>query len=173
VPASVVDLSQVGQWCPACFVDGKPVARVAGLDTYLALLARAYAASPADVARARELARGGRRLIDGSAYLGAIVPESADLHNTLGIGLAQQGHLDEAIAEFRAALALDPQSAATHWHLGAALASRGARAEAIDHLRRSVQLDPANQLVQDDLRALTRVEERSEDRSLPTSRRQR
>ena len=112
VPASIVDLTQVGAWCPTCFVDGKPVPLVEGLDTYLALLGRAYAAS---AARGGPRAPPGRRtrtaLVAGSAYLGAIVPESADVHNILGIALAQQGRIDEAIAEFREALRLDPESA--------------------------------------------------------------
>jgi len=144
VPASVVDLSQLAAWCPRCFADGKPVPLVEGLDTYLALLDRAYMASPVEEARLHSLADRGTRVIAGSAYLGAIVPETADLHNLLGITLAAKGQFDEAIAEFRDALGLEPDSAKTHWNLGAALASHGAREEAIEHLRRSVQLDPNN-----------------------------
>jgi spermidine synthase/tetratricopeptide (TPR) repeat protein len=161
VPASVVDLNQAAAWCPMCFVDGRPVPLVEGLDTYFALLDRAYKASAVDVARVRRPAAGPPRLIAGSAYLGAIVPESADLHNTLGIDLAARGKIDEAIAEFGDALRLDPDSAMTHWHLGAALAAGGnhgaralqasAREQAIAHLRRSVQLDPRNGDAQYDL----------------------
>jgi spermidine synthase len=144
VPASVVDLTQVAAWCPKCFVHGRPVPLVEGLDTYFALLDRAYTASAADVARVRRLAVGPPRLVAGSAYLGAIVPESADLHNTLGIAHAAKGEIHEAIAEFGDALRLDPESGLTHWHIGAALAAAGAREEAIAHLRRSVQIDPGN-----------------------------
>jgi spermidine synthase/tetratricopeptide (TPR) repeat protein len=151
VPASVVDLGQVGAWCPRCFVGGKPVPLVDGLDTYMALLERAYIASPAEVSRVRSLgdrqSRPGdrsNRVIAGSAYLGAIVPESADLHNFLGIGLAEKGQFNGAIVQFREALRMDPDSAKTHWHLGAALASQDAREEAIVYLRRSVQLDSSN-----------------------------
>jgi tetratricopeptide (TPR) repeat protein len=151
VPASVVDLRQVAAWCPACYVDSKPVPLMEGLDMYLALLDRAYMASPVEMARARVLADRETRVIAGSAYLGAIVPESAELHNVLGIALAEKGKLDEAITEFREALRLDPDSAQTHWHLGAALVSRGAREEAIEHLRRSVQLDPGNGQAHNDL----------------------
>ena len=57
VPASVVDLSQVASWCPQCFVDGAPVPIVDGLDTYLALLDRAYSASPSELARVRRSRR--------------------------------------------------------------------------------------------------------------------
>jgi spermidine synthase len=144
VPASVVDLSQVAAWCPRCFVNGKPVPLVEGLDRYLALLDFAYKASPAEVTRAASLAEHQARTISGSAYLGAIVPETADVHNFLGIALAEKGQLDEAIAEFSNALRLEPDSARTHWHLGAALASRGAHDDAVEHLRRSVQIDPGN-----------------------------
>ena len=151
VPASVVDLGQVGAWCPRCFVGGKPVPLVDGLDTYMALLERAYIASPAEVSRVRSLGdRQGHpgdrsnRVIAGSAYLGAIVPESADLHNFLGIALAEKGQLDGAIVQFREALRMNPDSAKTHWHLGAALASQDAREEATANLRRSVQLDSSN-----------------------------
>jgi len=165
VPASVVDLSQVAAWCPRCFVEGKPVPLVEGLDTYLALLEFAYKASPADVARAANLAEHQARVIAGSAYLGAIVPETADVHNFLGIALAEKGQLVEAIAEFRDALRLEPDSARTHWHLGAALASRGARDDAVEHLRRSVQIDPGNGQAHYDL-AVVLLEARQLDEAI-------
>jgi spermidine synthase len=143
VPASVVDLDGVSAWCPKCFDKGMPVRMVEGLDLYLALLRRAYSATPTEGLRTRELAQGGRR-VAGSAYLGAVVPETADVHNDLGIAYASRGQLDAAIAEFRRALDLAPDSADTHWHLGAALAERGALEEAESHLRTSVQRDPTN-----------------------------
>ena len=141
-------------------MDGHPVPLVDGLDTYLALLARAYAARPADVARTRDLAERHGRLVAGSSYLGAIVPESADVHNMLGISLAQKGRMDQAIPEFREALRLEPDSAMTHWHLGAALASRGVRDQAIEHLRRSVQLDPNNAQARQDLDTVLSLDRR-------------
>ena len=160
VPSSIVDLGQVDAWCPKCFADGKPVPLVDGLDTYLALLGRAYASSAAEMARTRRATDQQNRLVSGSAYLGAIVPESADLHNILGLSLARQGRIEEAIGEFREAMRLEPDSAMTHWHLGAALASRGARDEAIEHLRRSVQLDPNNPLARQDLEAVLALDPR-------------
>jgi tetratricopeptide (TPR) repeat protein len=160
VPASVVDLSQVASWCPRCFIDGVPAPTVDGLDMYFALLDRAYSASPSELARVRRLAGPQPRVIAGSAYLGAIVPESAEVHNLLGIARASKGAMDEAISQFREALRLEPDSAVTHWHLGAALAATGARQEALDHLRRSVELDPSNELAQSDLKALTRAAQR-------------
>jgi spermidine synthase len=151
VPGDVVDLSQVAAWCPKCFVDQKPVPLVEGLDTYQALLGRAYVASAADVSRARSLAARRDRIIFGSAYLGAIVPETADVHNLLGIELAARGRIDEGITEFRHAMQLEPGSAQTHWHLGAALAYSGARDEALEQLRLAVQLDPTNPEARHDL----------------------
>jgi spermidine synthase len=153
VPGSVVDLSGVAEWCPACFDNGMPVRLVEGLDLYLALLNRSYAATPEEGARIRAAADNGRR-IAGSAYLGAVVPETAAVHNDLGIAFASRGQLDAAIAEFKEALALDPYSAETHWHLGAALAERGALEEAAEHLRISVQRDPTNVDAKHDLESV-------------------
>jgi tetratricopeptide (TPR) repeat protein len=144
VPASVVDLTQIASWCPHCFIDGTLVPEAEGLDAYLALLGRAYRATSAELTRTRQISDRQPRLVAGSAYLGAIVPESADLHNMLGIAHAEKGRMDEAVAEFREAARLEPNSASTHWHLGAALAFQGARDEAIAHLRRAVELDPNN-----------------------------
>jgi Flp pilus assembly protein TadD len=151
VPASLVDLRDAAAWCPACFVDGRPSPAAEGLDTYLALAGRAYAASPAEMARVRRDAGQGRRVIAGSAYLGAIVPESADVHNILGIALAEKGQIGDAIGEFREAVRLEPRSAQSHWHLGAALAYSGDRVGAIEHLLQSVQIDPNNPQARHDL----------------------
>jgi Flp pilus assembly protein TadD/SAM-dependent methyltransferase len=151
VPGSLVDLTGLEAWCPRCFVDGRLIRPLEGLDTYLALLDRAYRATPAEIARLRALPATPPRVVDGSAYLGAVVPETADLHNTLGIALAEKGQIDPALEEFRQALRLDPGSSTTYWHLGAALASKGARDEALTSLQRSVQINPTNGRVQYDL----------------------
>ena len=150
VPGSVVDLGAVAEWCPACFDNGTPVRLVEGLDLYLALLNRSYAATPEEGARIRAAADNGRR-VAGSAYLGAVVPETPDVHNDLGIAYASRGLLDQAIAEFRQSLQLESDSAQTLWHLGAALASKGELEEAAVLLRRSVQRDPTNKDAQNDL----------------------
>jgi Flp pilus assembly protein TadD len=151
VPGSLINLGQVAAWCPRCFRDGRLVPAVEQLDAYLNLLALAYGASPAEVADAlRRAERDGRR-IAGSAYLGTIVPESADVHNVLGIALAEKRQLDQAIVEFRKAVELDPDSGPAHWHLGAALASQGAHLEATAHLARSVELEPGNSRALSDL----------------------
>jgi spermidine synthase len=151
VPGSVVDLRGVGEWCPKCFIDGVPAKSVAGLPAYLALLDLAYRAEPGQVLAARRLAERTGRTVAGSRYLGMIVPESAALHNALGIDAASQGRLDEAIVAFTRALELDAGDAAAHWHLGVALASVGRQGEALEHVQRSVQLDPGNGAAQHDL----------------------
>jgi Flp pilus assembly protein TadD len=137
VPASLfVDLGRVREWCPKCFVNEKPIPFVDGLDTYLSLLSLGY--------QRGSLKEFGPRTVAGSRYLGALVPESAELHQILGVDLARRGRVDRAIGEFREAARLAPDSAKTHWHLGVALASHGADKEAIIHLNRAVALDPSN-----------------------------
>ena len=154
VPSEIIDLDEVAAWCPRCFMNGAPVPAVAGLDTYLALLDLAYGASRDNVARVRDVAERQGRVIAGSRYLGMIVPESAAVHNLLGIAHAAEGRLDTAVEEFREALRLAPDDAGAYWHLGVALASQGAQEQATVHLRRSVELDPGNGQAQNDLGVL-------------------
>jgi spermidine synthase len=154
VPPSLVDLSAIASWCPRCFAGDRPAPLAEGLDAYLAMLRLAYAASPSEMARVRRVAAREPRAIAGSRYLGAIVPDSAELHNALGISFAERGDMARAVAEFREAARLAPDSATTEWHLGAALASEGARDEAIRHLRRAVELDPTNTDARHDLDAV-------------------
>jgi predicted membrane-bound spermidine synthase len=151
VPGSVVDLRGVGEWCPRCFVDGNPVESVKALPAYLAMLDLAYRAAPGEVLQARRLAERSGRTVAGSGYLGMIVPESAELHNALGIDAATAGRMGEAVEEFSRALAIDPDNAASHWHLGVALASANRRVEALEHLERSAAIDPGNAAVHHDL----------------------
>jgi spermidine synthase len=151
VPGAIVALDEVAEWCPRCFMGDRPAALVEQLDEYLELLNLAYAASSIEMAAAVRLSETERRTVAGSRYLGAIVPESAELHNVLGLALAESGQLDAAIREFRRSLELSSDNGLTHWHLGAALASRGAHAEATVHLARAVELDPGNSRAHSDL----------------------
>jgi tetratricopeptide (TPR) repeat protein len=157
VPEDVVDLRSVAEWCPRCFAGGQPIATMADLRLYFELLTLAYDASREQIAEARALWQREGRTILGSEYLGALVPESADTHNVLGLAAAERGDFDTAVAEFRRALQLQPDRAETHWHLGAALASRGALTEGQQHLQRSVELDPANANARNDLAAVERL----------------
>ena len=79
------------------------------------------------------------------------MPDTPEVHTTLGLWSASRGQLDAAIAEFSRALEGNPDLAETQWHLGAALAQRGAFADAVEHLRRAVELDPSNMDAQHDL----------------------
>jgi tetratricopeptide (TPR) repeat protein len=159
VPTAVVDPDDVAAWCPKCFIDGMPVPAVEGLVTYLELMKLAYAATPDQLAQATRIAET-RGPVFGSAYLGESLPESAAVHNILGIDFASRGRMDDAISEFRRALSLDSNAADSHWHLGAALASVGRDDEAITHLRRSAELDPANQQVASDLQVMLQRQQR-------------
>ena len=160
VPESVGDLTRVGDWCPRCFEGGAPAPAVEDLDTYFDLITLAYGASRADVARVRQEWTTRGRVIAGSSYLGAIVPESAETHNVLGVSLARKGQIDAAIVEFREAIRLEADDPAAHWHLGAALASKDETAEATRHLARAVELDPQNGQARNDLGFMLAVQGR-------------
>ena len=123
-PPSVVDLGRVAEWCPGCFVSRTPVALVDGLDTYLALLARAYFVSldgmTANLADPRT-----QEMITGSRYLETILHSAAIVRTDLGVNLASEGRLDEAIEQFEEALRLEPELAMTQRYLAAAQQARG------------------------------------------------
>ena len=63
-------------------------------------------------------AANGERRIMGSAYLGAVVPDSAEVHNLLGLALMRDGELEAAIREFQMALSKDPRSPNARANLG-------------------------------------------------------
>ena len=81
ISPSVVAVREVASWCPGCFSGGKPSPLVAGLDTYLALTEIAYRSQPSDNGRIAGATKG--RTVAGSGYLGAIVPESAEVQQLL------------------------------------------------------------------------------------------
>jgi spermidine synthase len=141
VPASIVDLAATAAWCPRCFDGERPRPVVVGLDAYLALLDEAYhsPAAPAGAAAAY----GARRIL-GSAYLGAVVPDTDAVHNVIGVTLLREGRYDEAARAFRVALERRPDSVDANRNLGTALAATGQVPDAIEHLRRAVQLAPEN-----------------------------
>ena len=63
-------------------------------------------------------------------------------HDTLGVALARQGRLNEAIAHCSEALRIRPNYAEAHNNLGAALALQGRLEEAIAQFSKAVQIDP-------------------------------
>jgi tetratricopeptide (TPR) repeat protein len=71
-----------------------------------------------------------------------IRPEAAVGHNNLGIALAAQGKLDEAVACYHKALELDYKNALAHNNLGNALKSQGKLDQAINHYHVALALEP-------------------------------
>ena len=71
-----------------------------------------------------------------------LAPASAGELNHRGITLAQQGRLDEAIADFQRAVQIEPDNAVAHGNLGLALTIQGRLDEAIVCCRRYVELKP-------------------------------
>lgn len=123
-PPSVVDLGRIAEWCPGCFVSGKPVALVDGLDTYLAVLARAYLA-PFEGMIANFADPRTRQMIKGSIYLDTILRSAAIVRTDLGVNLVSEGRLEEAIEQFEEALTLQPELAMARRNLTAAQQARG------------------------------------------------
>lgn len=77
-------------------------------------------------------------------YMLTLAPDSAAIHDDLGIALARKMKLDEAIACFRRGLQLHPDSDRLHNNLGKTLSSARRWSEAADEYRRALQLDPGN-----------------------------
>jgi tetratricopeptide (TPR) repeat protein len=155
----VVAVREVASWCPGCFSGGKPSPLVAGLDTYLALTDIAYRSQPSDNGRIAGATKG--RTVAGSGYLGAIVPESAEVQQLLNAAsepavkedvsaryaaataLLESGKFVDAVEQFRAVLQLAPESVQARNNLGVALASLGRLDEAVEQFQQALTLDPA------------------------------
>jgi Flp pilus assembly protein TadD len=84
----------------------------------------------------------------------ASAPDAALAHSKLGVALAQQGRLDEAITEFSRAVALQPSYAAAFSNLGNAYREKGMTAEAVAAYERAVALDPDYWIAHQNLGAL-------------------
>jgi serine/threonine-protein kinase len=69
----------------------------------------------------------------------AIHPGSGPAHNDLGIALAEQGKLEDAIAEFREALRANPNDAVAHNNLGKTLPDY---AQHVAEIREAIRLKP-------------------------------
>jgi spermidine synthase len=161
VPSSLFDVAQVAAWCARCVNEDPDPPDVADLDLYLQLLQQAYVAPVTDVAKARSSTAsraGGPRRIWGSAYLGAVVPDSAEVHNVLGLAHMRAGRVDAGIDEFEAALSRDPASANARANLGRVRYEQGVAlmesrrfSEALPLLRVAVELRPDSAEAQNDL----------------------
>ena len=151
LPSSIVDVTEVGAWCPACFSNGQPVESVDGLDTYLALLDLFYRPSSDAAERPPVHVDGPPRVVAGSAYLGAVVPESPALHAVLGNALATKGDGKAAIASFREAVRLDPDAADARYRLATLLLETGQYEEALGEFRAVLRLMPRSVEVRNNL----------------------
>jgi tetratricopeptide (TPR) repeat protein len=71
-------------------------------------------------------------------------PGNADAHNILGVSLAAQGAMDEAIAELNRAVKLNADAASYHANLGEVLRQAGQLDKASEALERAIKLEPNN-----------------------------
>ena len=76
----------------------------------------------------------------------AIDPRSPIGQIGLGLALARQGKLAEAIAHYEQALRIKPDHSAAHTNWGDALAQQGKPAEAIEHYQQALHVKPENAL---------------------------
>jgi len=149
VPAALFDLRSIATWCRRCFDGDEPAPAVAGLDVYLTLLDDAYHAPAVQgAARARPF---GERQILGSTYLGAVLPDTADVNRDLALALADEGRRAEAVAYLRRAIGINPDDAAAQHELGSLLLEDGKVAEAADHLRATLRTRPDSAAAHNDL----------------------
>lgn len=156
VPSALFDVTGVFAWCPRCIeVPGEP--GVPNLDLYLRLLQQAYLAPVRDVAKAASEAHDARRIM-GSAYLGAVLPDSAEVHNLLGLALMRDDEVEAAIREFQRALERDPRSPNARANLGQIRLEQGSvllqsrhYAGAAAMLREAVDLMPDSAEAHNDL----------------------
>jgi tetratricopeptide (TPR) repeat protein len=70
--------------------------------------------------------------------------DSAPRHFNLGVALAMQGRIDEAIEEYRDTIRIAPDFAAAHDNLANVLSSRDHVDEALAHYREALRLQPTN-----------------------------
>jgi len=147
LPAALVDLPAAAKWCPRCF-NGED-ATVEGLDAYLALMDEVYHGN-ANVPTP-DLKVGPTTGIAENKYLSAVLPDTANVHNILGVTLLPQQKYPEPAAEFRAALKRQEDSPDANRNLGTALMAMGNVEEAITYLQRAVRLAPDNAFARKEL----------------------
>ncbi|MEW5852996.1 MAG: tetratricopeptide repeat protein [Myxococcota bacterium] len=68
--------------------------------------------------------------------------QKSDEHNARGIELADRGWLEEAVNEFKKAIALDPDSAHAHDNLATVFAEKGQYLEAMEEYLTALRLEP-------------------------------
>src|SRR5690242_2271661 len=70
------------------------------------------------------------------------VAQTAESYRQQAIKLSQKKSWDEAIANYRQAIALDPNDSLTHYNLGLALKYKGNTAQAVEEFQTALQLKP-------------------------------
>ncbi|MEP7116577.1 MAG: S-layer homology domain-containing protein [Acidobacteriota bacterium] len=117
------------------------------------------------VGRAERAAAAGHWDEARTAYRAAITasPESAFLHRDLALMERKAGRADEAVAEARAALALDGDDARAHVIIGDVLAERSDFEGALAAYRSAAAVEPSAAIDA----AMARVRDRARDEALP------
>jgi spermidine synthase len=167
VPSELFDVTGIAAWCPRCG-DEQAGQTTRDLDLYLRLLQQAYSAPVTD--RSALAATKGERRILGSAYLGAVVPDSAEVHNLLGVAEMRANRVEEAVREFQEALEKEPGSTNARANLGQIRYEQGADflesrryVDAEARLREAIDLMPDSAEAHNDLgvalASMGRVEE--------------
>ena len=104
-----------------------------------------------------------RKLLFVLCAMSVLVPAAAELEaasdeavqrNNLGASLLQQGKVDEAVAEFQKAVALDPKYTAAHLNLGYAYDRRVQTEEAMAQYQKVIALEPDNLFAHNNLGVL-------------------
>jgi Flp pilus assembly protein TadD len=85
------------------------------------------------------------------AHTLAVVKNNDFVHTNLGLALAQQNRLEEAVAEFREAAHLAPDQYYNHGNLGNLLDNLGRPEEALTEYQQAVQLKPDSSSLHDHL----------------------
>jgi Tfp pilus assembly protein PilF/4-amino-4-deoxy-L-arabinose transferase-like glycosyltransferase len=85
-----------------------------------------------------------REAVENAGMATSQAPHSGDAWYTLGIALAGAGRLDDALAAYRRAIALEPARPEFHTNLGNLFVDRGAFDEALPFLKEAARLRPAN-----------------------------
>ncbi|MFB0560444.1 MAG: tetratricopeptide repeat protein [Candidatus Lokiarchaeia archaeon] len=80
----------------------------------------------------------GEEMAERQLDIGEMIGD-AEIHNKLGLALAEKWLLDKAIQEFRKAIRINPDHAEAHYDLGLALADKGLMNEAIQEYREAIK----------------------------------
>ena len=80
-------------------------------------------------------------------------PEDAELHNSLGMALQEQGQLESAVPSYRTALGIEPGFVEAHYNLGNVLWELGQLEEAVASYHNGLSIKPDSALILSNLGA--------------------